>query len=229
MIDRRRHAERPALAEPDDLRRQAIDRDAVAQHQREAARDAEHAERDDEGRDRALGDEKAVDRAGERAHREAADDPDPPRQVEVRGQHRADDAREREDRADRQVDAGRADDEGHADRQHAEHRGRQQDVEDVARRRGKRSTAPPSPRRARRGRSAIRGGPPRRRRCAARQDGEAAWVVVEAIGETSPSVARPRRRRASAGRRRRKPYFTYCSIGSLLASMTSLVSTSVGT
>ena len=59
--DRRRHAERPSLPEPDDLRGQAVDRNAVAQHQREAARDAEHAERDDEWRDRALGDEEAVD------------------------------------------------------------------------------------------------------------------------------------------------------------------------
>ena len=59
------HAERTTLSEPGHLRREAIDRDAVAEHQRETARHPEHAEGDDEGRNVALGDEKAVDGAGE--------------------------------------------------------------------------------------------------------------------------------------------------------------------
>ena len=77
--DRRRHAERSALAEPDDFGGQAIDRDAVAQHQGKSARNAEHAERDDERGDCSFGDEETVESAGEGAHRETAEDADPPR------------------------------------------------------------------------------------------------------------------------------------------------------
>ncbi len=64
---RDRHAERTTLSEPGHLRSEAIDRDAVAQHERDAARHSEHAQRDDEGRNVALGDEEAIDRAGEGA------------------------------------------------------------------------------------------------------------------------------------------------------------------
>src|SRR5258708_20651762 len=81
--DRGRHAERASLSEPDDLRGQAINRNAVAQHQRETARDSKHSERDDERWDCALGDEEAVERAGKRAHREAAKHSNPPSQIKV--------------------------------------------------------------------------------------------------------------------------------------------------
>ena len=64
----------------------------VPQHQREAARDSKHSERDDEWRDRASGDEETVERTGKRAHREAAKHSNPPRQIEVGGQHGAGDA-----------------------------------------------------------------------------------------------------------------------------------------
>ena len=72
------------LAQEHDRVRHAIDRLAVGEDEAEPARDAQHAEGHDEGRDADLGIQHAVDEAAERADREAGDDRDRPRQAQRR-------------------------------------------------------------------------------------------------------------------------------------------------
>ncbi len=193
---RHRHAERPALAEPHDFGRQAINRYAVAEDERDPARDAQHAERHDERRNVALGDEEAVDGAGRRPGRKAAENPHPPGKIEIGRDHRAHDPGKSEHGADRKIDAGRRNDERHPDRQHAEHRGREKNVENVGD--GQEGARQECHRRAQHGEhdqrfepdgaAAAEARPPRRRRGGARARSHGSLLEYAA-----PSAKRARR------------------------------------
>ncbi|MBG9885056.1 hypothetical protein ABE10_00340, partial [Bacillus toyonensis] len=82
------------------------------------ASEEEHArEGHDEGGHAHIGDPEALPRTDEHADAEAQEDRDPPREVPLRHRLGHDDAGERGDRADRQVDVPHDDDHHHADRE----------------------------------------------------------------------------------------------------------------
>jgi hypothetical protein len=115
---RRQHAPDDHISEIDEGLRQAGDRRIVAQHARCAAGDVEHPEGDDEGRELPLLAHPPVDRAAGGAGPHAAEDGERDResgrQALVRHDQRADDRAQREDRADRKVDAAGQDHKRHA-------------------------------------------------------------------------------------------------------------------
>src|SRR3954471_10292746 len=90
----------------------------------------EHRQRDDEGHEVAVGDECAVDEAGDGPHGQRAQDHDDGT-VGLRLQRGGPDRGERDERPDREVDPAADDHEGHADRDDADDRRAHQDVLDV--------------------------------------------------------------------------------------------------
>ena len=81
--------------------------------------DEQTAERHDEGLQLHLGDEEAVEQADDDAGQHDQTGGRAPRQAVVGHQADEDDAEQREDRADREIDAARDDDEAFADREQA--------------------------------------------------------------------------------------------------------------
>ena len=134
-----------------------VDHPVVRQHHRQAARDRQHAQRDDERRHADVGDQDAVEGADQqrRAERQRHRQPDRHALVHRHADHHA---RQHQHRADRQVDAAGDDDGRHADRDDGDEGEVARHVEqvllrgeDVAREapaRRRRAPPPPRPRRS---------------------------------------------------------------------------------
>ena len=99
---------------------------AAGKHRRHARPEELRAERRDERGDADLGDEHAVDEADEDAGGEARDDGDPAEIVFLE-EHREDEAGERDDRREAEIDLAGADDEGQPDRKQDQRRQRGQE------------------------------------------------------------------------------------------------------
>ena len=130
-VDGCRDSEDPAVAEPEQRERAWISERAavevqkahgqlVVQKERKPPGNREHRERGDERHDSRVGDGGRVDGAEHGREGDRAEDEDEAARAVGAHQDPAEDARGRDHRADRQVDAGRCDHEGHADREHAD-------------------------------------------------------------------------------------------------------------
>ncbi|AEK62778.1 hypothetical protein CFU_2952 [Collimonas fungivorans Ter331] len=93
----------------------------IRQQARQATHRGQRAERDDKRRQAHEGNQDAVGQPQQQAEADAGGDPQHAELRRQRRQHRHH-CRRRQDRADRKVDAGGQDDEGHAGRQHDIHR-----------------------------------------------------------------------------------------------------------
>ena len=140
--DHRQHRDLPEDVAVADLglhhQRHGADVHALGEDLREPERHAERAQRDDQRRDLRLGDQEAVEDAPAEAGHDRGDDAEerrpPPVTADLDHQLRGDHAGEDHHRADREVDAGGDDDEGHADAEDREDRGVLGDQPGVAQR-----------------------------------------------------------------------------------------------
>ena len=127
---RRRHEPGVAGRQPAKALVEPGDRPAFGHDQRRAARHAHHAERDDERRQSAEADQRAVEQAAAQADGQRAGNRDH-RRLPALQQHAEHDAGERHDRPDRQIDAAGDDHVGQADRDDRVDAGLLDDVEQV--------------------------------------------------------------------------------------------------